>query len=104
MRIVWAPLAQTRTIDAATYIAKDNPEAAEQWVIGLFDAIGRLQHLPNLGRMVPEIGRPEIREILYRRYRVIYRVSTTRVDILTVRHQRRLFDPAEIIGTTRRQI
>ena len=41
--------------------------------------------------MVPEVGRAEIREVLYGQYRVIYRLEEKRLFILTVRHQRRQF-------------
>ncbi len=46
--------------------------------------------------MVPEAGRPDIREVLYRDHRVIYRLESRRVAILTVRHARRMFDSREV--------
>jgi hypothetical protein len=47
--------------------------------------------------MVPEIGSPEYRQIIYRRsYRVIYRIETLSISILTVRSCARLFDPTEL--------
>ena len=39
--------------------------------------------------MVPEVGRAEIREVIYGQYRVIYRLEEKQLFILTVRHQRR---------------
>ena len=42
--------------------------------------------------MVPEIGAPEIREILHRRYRIVYRlVREDEIHILTVHHSARQF-------------
>lgn len=86
MKIVWSPLAIERAYDAAAFIAGDKPEAALRWLEGLFDVTDRLERFPESGRVVPEIGLPEFREVVYRKeYRVIYRVEKSRVSILTVR-------------------
>jgi plasmid stabilization system protein ParE len=46
--------------------------------------------------VVSEIGIPAYREILHAPYRIIYRVDASRVVILTLRHVRRAWDPAEV--------
>ena len=91
MRIVWAPIALDRADEAARYIAGYRPAAAAKWIDGLFDVVATLRVFPHKGRMVPEVGRAEIREVLYGQYRVIYRLEEKRLFILTVRHQRRQF-------------
>ncbi len=45
-----------------------------------------------LQKIVPEIGRPEIREFLHGSYRIIYRARNDRIEILTVFHHARLFE------------
>jgi toxin ParE1/3/4 len=96
VRVVWSPLAVERAAEAATYIAQDSPAAARRWVDGLFGTAGTLSRLPERGRLVPELQRPDVRELLYGNFRIVYRVEPRRVAILTVRHLRRRFDPAEI--------
>ena len=96
MRVVWSPLAIERAAEAATYIARDTPIAARRWVDGLFAAAGTLSRLPERGRLVPELRRADIRELLFGDYRIVYRVEARRVAILTVRHLRRRFDPEEV--------
>ncbi len=96
MRIVWSPLAVQRLREAAEYIARDKQGAAERWVGGAFEAVGRLADLPQSGRVVPELGRPDIREVIYGKYRIIYRVSPEAVLVLTVRHSRQLIDETEV--------
>jgi plasmid stabilization system protein ParE len=59
--------------------------------------VGRLDRLARRGRVVREVGLPAYREILHAPYRAIYRVDATRVVILTLRHWRRAWDPAEEI-------
>lgn len=95
MRIVWSPLALERVEDIARYIAEDNPDAAVQWVDDLFVTVERLADFPISGRMVPEVGSPRIRELIFGTYRVIYRVKD-QVDILTVRRGSQLLRMSEI--------
>ena len=38
------------------------------------------------GRIVPEIGQDEIREVIVQNYRIMYRVLPGELEILTVRH------------------
>lgn len=97
MRVVWSPLAIERAYEAASYIAGDKPEAALRWLEGLFAVTDRLEMFPESGRIVPEIGSPEFREVVYRRaYRVIYRVEKARVSILTIRNFAQLLDTDEL--------
>jgi plasmid stabilization system protein ParE len=96
MRVVWSPLAIERATEAAAYIAKDSPESARRWVDGLFAVVATLAHLPERGRRVPDLPRPDIRELRVGSYRVVYRIEAKRVAVLTVRHLRRRFDSEEI--------
>jgi toxin ParE1/3/4 len=67
------------------YIAFDNPEAAQRVGDQLLDAALSLEALPERGRMVPEFQRYEIREIVVRSYRIIYRVNKADTNIEVVR-------------------
>jgi toxin ParE1/3/4 len=96
MRVVWLPLAIERAAEAATYIAQDNPITARRWVDGLFAVAGTLSRLPERGRLVPELRRADVREVLFGNCRIVYRVEARRVAILTVRHLRRRFDSEEV--------
>ena len=98
MRVIWSPLAISKVQEEAEYIAQDRPVAAERWADGIFEAVRPLAEFPNEGRIVPELGRVEIRELIHGGYRVIYRISRDAILILTVRHGRRLLDLTEIQG------
>jgi toxin ParE1/3/4 len=95
VRITWSPLAVQRVLEAAEFIALDKPEAAARWVEAAFEAVERLAGLPKSGRRVPEIGRDDVREIVHGSLRIVYRIDSEQVFILTVRHSRRQFDPNE---------
>ncbi|MCG8652670.1 MAG: type II toxin-antitoxin system RelE/ParE family toxin [Pirellulales bacterium] len=49
-------------------------------------SVGRLKQFPYSGEVVPEVGREDLREVLQGNYRIIYRVSDRRIDILAVFH------------------
>ncbi len=96
MRLVWSPLALDRVEEIVEYIALNRPQAARDWVGGLFGTVHTLAMFPEKGRVVPEGGRADIRELICQRYRVIYTLDPTRGAILTVRHGRRILDLKEV--------
>ena len=67
------------------YIAPHNPVAAEQIGSQLLDAAFSLRAFPERGRMVPEFRNPELPEIIFRSYRIIYRVNSTDQSLEVIR-------------------
>jgi plasmid stabilization system protein ParE len=57
------------------YISPHNAAAAGQLGNQLLDKALSLGTFPERGRMVPEFRRPELREIVFRSYRIIYRIN-----------------------------
>ena len=55
------------------------------------EAEKRLAQFPDSGRVVPEFQDPELREVLWRNYRVVYRNSRGRVEVVIVFHGSRPF-------------
>jgi len=56
-----------------------------------------LKERPESGRIVPEIGIKEIRELIEGNYRIVYRIfSNKSVEILTIHHSARDFEKREI--------
>ncbi|WP_460583538.1 type II toxin-antitoxin system RelE/ParE family toxin [Hymenobacter arcticus] len=46
-----------------------------------------MESLPEIGRIVTEIGLPAVREMLKNGYRIVYRIiSADRLDILRIYH------------------
>ena len=96
MNIIWLPLALDRVSEIAGYIAQYKPSAAEKWVKAIFSKVEQLEVSPELGRVVPEIGNSQFRELIYCNYRIISRIEKIRISILTVRHGRQLLPIDEI--------
>jgi len=87
-----------RAGEALEVMMRARPAAAAAWLERVLAGVHALGQFPHRGRMVPELARQDIREILQRPYRVLYRVDAKRVVILTVRHMRRAFDSSEVEG------
>jgi plasmid stabilization system protein ParE len=49
---------------------------------------------PELGRIVPEYQRPDLRELIFQNYRIVYRVKTDGVEVAAVVHCARLLSEA----------
>jgi len=98
MKIIWSPLAIDRVAEVASYIAKDKPTAAGNWVDTIFSKVESLESFPKLGRIVPEINKDQYREIIYGNYRIVYRLEEKRISILTVRHGKQLLPVEEILA------
>jgi addiction module RelE/StbE family toxin len=97
MKIFWSPLALQRVQEIADYIALDSKKTALKWIDKIFGKVGILETEPLIGRKVPEINQPDIRELIFGNYRIIYRVLKNQIAILTVRHFKQIL-PTEEIG------
>ena len=51
-----------------------------------------LTKFPKLGRKVPELDDPNIRELILRNYRLIYKILGEKVQIVRIFHGSRLLD------------
>ena len=78
------------------YIAQERLRTAAAWLAKLLERVGQLDQFEQQGRAVREIGSPAYREVLHPPYRIIYRIDAARVEILTLRHVRRAWHPAEV--------
>ena len=95
----WSPRSISDLEAIAAYISRDSPAYADIVVQRIVASVVRLASFPQSGRIVPEFGRPDLREVIVRPYRVVYRVRQAAVEIATVVHAARLFrhlpeDPA----------
>jgi toxin ParE1/3/4 len=88
--IRWSPQALRDLESIRDYIAQDSPRYAELVVTRIIASVDRLQAFPDSGRIVPERGDAEIREVIVRPYRVVYRRRANEVEIATVFRASRL--------------
>ncbi len=88
LEIVWLRKALLNLDEEATYIAQDNPQAAQQIVARIVRAVDLLRQQPGLGRPGRVHGTREL-PVANTHYLIPYRVRGQRVEILRVFHTSR---------------
>jgi addiction module RelE/StbE family toxin len=91
MKLLWTEKARRDLLAIGRYIAQDNPRAARSWLERLRIHAKKAAMNPLAGRTVPEFSNTEIREVILRNYRIVYRVCDKAIHILTVFESHRLF-------------
>ena len=84
MKIRWSHEALERLIEIEEYISKDSRDRAIKFVDQLIEHADLLSDKPRMGRTVPELANPDIRELIFKRYRIVYRLKANCIEILTV--------------------
>ena len=90
MQVHWTNRVKARLRLIHQYIAEDSPKTALQVVDRVTARSQQLAELPRSGRQVPEYERNDIRELLVKPYRIIYKIKSNQIDVLTVMHYRQL--------------
>lgn len=90
MNIVWSPTSKARLVEILDYITRENPVAALELIDTIETRVHDLVKNPFMGRILPELESPSIREIvIHHNYGVIYEVGAQTISILTIRHYRK---------------
>jgi len=88
-KIVWS-FEATADIEAlANYISRDSAFYAAAFVQETLDVSRSLNEFSERGRVVPEFGDPNIRELFVKGYRLIYSIEEYRIVILGLVHGKR---------------
>ncbi len=73
------------------FIARDSVENAIRFADELLGICRSIPNFPERGRIVPEAGQPQIREIIHKNYRLVYTIRKEKIFILQVFNATRLF-------------
>ena len=84
LKVLWTENAIQDLLGIKAFIAQDSIDRAEEWVVELYAAGENLSRLSGRGRIVPELNQVTLRELLIENYRLVYRVKSTSVEVLTV--------------------
>ena len=74
-KLIWSSAARDDLHDIVIFIARDSSNRAMSFGYKLISETDRLQEFPEFGRVVPEYKNDIIREIIFRPYRIVYRVN-----------------------------
>ncbi|HDH12359.1 MAG TPA: type II toxin-antitoxin system RelE/ParE family toxin [Nitrospirae bacterium] len=77
------------------YIAIDSKFYAKKISQDIVEKTEKLNDFPKCGRVVPETGDPNIREIIIYSYRLVYEIYPTVTEILGIIHGKQDFSSAE---------
>ena len=91
MRLRWTHRAKEDILSIGRFIARGHPAAARAFVAKLQFRARRAAKYPRSGRVVPELRRDDIREVIEGNYRIVYRITAASVDVLTVFEGHHLF-------------
>ncbi|MDR0220823.1 MAG: type II toxin-antitoxin system RelE/ParE family toxin [Lachnospiraceae bacterium] len=93
MNLSWTQTAKSDLQGIWDYIARDSVFYADKFIDKLLSVADVLEDYPEIGRIVPEIGDPSAREIIYRSYRIMYLIQGTNVYVTQITHAARNFKP-----------
>jgi addiction module RelE/StbE family toxin len=91
-RLEWSPEAIEDIESIADYIERDSKFYAKSVVNKIFQSTEKLKEFPKIGRVVPELGREDIRELIVCSYRLVYQVKEIQILIIAVIHSKRQFE------------
>ncbi len=86
MKVHWTDNAVAHLLDIYEYIAHDSPIYAKRMVDRMTKRSEQIASFPMSGRKVLEYEADDIREIIEKPYRIIYRIKSEQVDVLAVVH------------------
>ena len=97
MKLYWTKEALVRLQEIEEFISRDNPHIAIEFTYKLISISETIPDNPEKGRIVPELAIEQIREILYKGYRIVYYRKGKTIEILTVFEGHQLLKKKEIL-------
>ena len=93
MKVHWTNTALNNLRAIHEYTAQNSKIYADRLIDRLTRRSEQIGLFPRSGRMVPEYRRDDIREVIERPYRIIYRLKENQIDVLAVVHGARRMPP-----------
>jgi len=91
MRVIISQTVRNDIREIAKYISQDSQYYAEKTSDAIYDKIDLLKSGIYIGRKVPELNNENIRELIYKDYRIIFKIQSGTAYIQTVIHGAREF-------------
>jgi plasmid stabilization system protein ParE len=90
MRVRYTAAARADLKAIQAHIARDSVAYAKRLVQSIRAAVNQLTSFPELGGVVEDWGRDDLRELIVGNYRIIYRLFRREIRIRTVVHAARM--------------
>lgn len=89
MKIEWSKISNYDILQIYSYIYQDSVYYAVNTINGIAKTTDNLEIFPYMGRKVPEYDIYNIRELIYKSYRIIYEVQSNKIIIHRIWHSAR---------------
>ena len=86
MKVNWSNNATSHLLAIYEYIAYTSQVYATTTIDRLTKRSTQIASFPMSGRMVPEVEKGQIREIIEGSYRIIYHIGPDQIEVLAVLH------------------
>lgn len=84
--VIWSEPAKRDLRSIHDHIARDSTFYAKKVVRDILQKSSTLLNFPQIGRVVPELQNPNVRELIVYSYRLIYKVAPETIEILALVH------------------
>ncbi len=89
VKLVWLRTANNDLIQIYNYIYEDSIYYAVKTVNDIIKLVEKLKNLPYMGRKIPEYNEDSQRELIYKSYRIIYKIESNTILIRRIWHSAR---------------
>ena len=86
MKIIWSAEARKELRAIRRFIARDSEYYAARMVASIVERVEKMAVHPTQGHPVHEYPEQPLREVHEDPYRIIYQVSSERIEIITIVH------------------
>ena len=99
VRIKWSDTAKNDLKGIIEFLSHDSQQYADYFYERIFESIDNLKKFPKIGRRVPELKDPNMRELILQNYRIVYQYFANNIEIVTIFHGKRLLRIQMMINT-----
>jgi plasmid stabilization system protein ParE len=82
----WSAPARNDLRQIYDYIARDSRYYARVVIDKIVTSTEKLERFPDIGRVVPEIGDDNVKELFVYSYRILYEITSDRIEVLAIVH------------------
>ncbi len=90
VKLIWSPRAARDLEETTEYISTDSEYYARIFAQRVVEIAEKIPASPKAGRIVPEYENADLREHIFKTYRIVYRYKKGAVEIVAISHGARL--------------
>ena len=94
--VIWSIQAKADLKQIFASIHRDSKFYAKKVTREIVERSMLLQELTRMGRVAPEVGEQNVRELFLYSYRIVYEIIGDNIQVLAVVHKRRDFKAGDI--------